>query len=185
MAPSGWRIRPWGPAAIPARRGTVAAAEIWPAKPASTTSAAISTELVVVVEAAVPACSTAPRTMGRLTRPTRMSEASTTAAAIPAAAIPAVATRSAGSARRRRNKKAAPNGRPFRFRAGGEQSDHHDLGSDPDPVVEIDDVLVAHADAARGNRGADRPGLVRAVDAVEGRAEIHGARAERIFRVAL
>src|SRR5882672_7338412 len=63
-------------------------------------------------------------------------------------------------------------------------SHHHDLGADLDAAVEVDDVLIAHADAARGHLRADGPGLVRAVDAVERRAEIHRARAERIFRTA-
>ena len=55
------------------------------------------------------------------------------------------------------------------------------LAADLDPAVEVDDVFVAHADAAGRHLRADGPGLVRAVDAVERRAEIHGARAERIF----
>src|SRR3954451_22862081 len=61
---------------------------------------------------------------------------------------------------------------------------HDDLGADIDAAVEIDDVLVAHADAARGDVGADGPGFVGAVDTVKRRAEIHRARAERIFRAA-
>src|SRR4051812_4067189 len=61
---------------------------------------------------------------------------------------------------------------------------HHDLGAEVDAAVQVDDVLVAHADAARGDVGADGPGLVGAVNTVERRAEIHRARAERIFRAA-
>src|SRR6185503_18851879 len=53
---------------------------------------------------------------------------------------------------------------------------------DLDLLIEVDDVFVAHADAARRHRLADGPGLVRAVDAVQRRAEIHGAGAERILR---
>src|SRR6195952_757783 len=62
--------------------------------------------------------------------------------------------------------------------------DHDDLGADADAAVEIDDVLVAHPDAARGDVGADGPGLVGAVDAIERRSQIHRARAERILRTA-
>jgi hypothetical protein len=50
--------------------------------------------------------------------------------------------------------------------------DHHDLGDDLHPLVKIDNVLVAHTDAARGRIGADGPRLVRAVDAIIARAEI-------------
>src|SRR4051812_30786784 len=64
------------------------------------------------------------------------------------------------------------------------RSDHDDLGANPHALVEIGHVLVAHADAAGGNRSADRPGLVRAVDAVERGAKIHRARAKRIVRTA-
>ncbi|GCC47894.1 hypothetical protein chiPu_0031847, partial [Chiloscyllium punctatum] len=53
---------------------------------------------------------------------------------------------------------------------------HDDLGADIDATVEIDHVLVAHPDAAGRDVGADRPGLVGAVDAIERRAEIHRAR---------
>src|SRR5438309_515722 len=61
---------------------------------------------------------------------------------------------------------------------------HHDPGADIDAAVEIDDVLIAHANAAGGDVGADGPGLVGAVDAVERRAQIHRARAKRVFRAA-
>src|SRR4051812_26953542 len=50
------------------------------------------------------------------------------------------------------------------------------------PVVEIDDVLVEHAHAARGDLLADAPRLVGAVDAEQGvvpvLVEVEGARAE-------
>src|SRR4051794_25988664 len=59
-----------------------------------------------------------------------------------------------------------------------------DFGADLHTVVEVDHVLVEHADAARRHRLADRLRLVRAVDAVEAGAEIQGARAERVFRAA-
>src|SRR5262249_60854498 len=62
--------------------------------------------------------------------------------------------------------------------------DHHDPGADLDPLVEVNDILVAHADAAGRYRLTDRPWLVRTVDAVEARTEIHCARAEGIFGAA-
>jgi hypothetical protein len=49
-----------------------------------------------------------------------------------------------------------------------------------DAVVEVDDVVIGQADAARRCRGADGLGLVRAVDSVERISEIHGARPERV-----
>src|SRR5260370_36104628 len=61
-------------------------------------------------------------------------------------------------------------------------SDHDDLGADADAAIEIDHIVVAHRDAARRYVGADGPGLVGAVDAVERRAQIHRARAGRILR---
>src|SRR5262245_54846425 len=70
------------------------------------------------------------------------------------------------------------------FLALSQSSDHNDFRADLHAVVEIDHVLVAHADAARGHRGADRPRLVGAMNAIERRAEIERARAERIFRAA-
>src|SRR5687768_13790513 len=63
--------------------------------------------------------------------------------------------------------------------------DHHHLGARLNAVTEIGHVLVAQSDAAGGDLGADRPRIVRAVDAVERRAEIGRARAERIVRSAL
>src|SRR6185437_173028 len=59
-------------------------------------------------------------------------------------------------------------------------------GAGLDPLIEIDDVLVSHADAARGDRLADIFRLVGAVDAVErvlvALEQIHRARAHRIVR---
>src|SRR3954467_14541761 len=63
------------------------------------------------------------------------------------------------------------------------QHDHG--GADSDAAIEVADVLVGHAEAARGYRLADRLRLVGAVDAVERRAQIHRARAERILDAAL
>jgi hypothetical protein len=42
---------------------------------------------------------------------------------------------------------------------------HHYDGADADAIIEIDDVLVGHADAARGDRRADIFRLVGAVNA--------------------
>src|SRR6185437_5515695 len=58
--------------------------------------------------------------------------------------------------------------------------DHH-RGADPHAIIEVDYVLIGHAKAAGGNRLSDRLGLVGTVDAIERRAEIKGAGAERIF----
>src|SRR5687767_202924 len=61
---------------------------------------------------------------------------------------------------------------------------HHDPGAHLHAFVEVDHVLVHHANAPGGDCLTDGPGLVRAVDAVVARTEIHGARAERIVRAA-
>ena len=44
--------------------------------------------------------------------------------------------------------------------------EHNDNRADLDAIVEVDHVLVGHADAARGDCSADILGLVRAVDTV-------------------
>src|SRR5690606_22344638 len=59
-----------------------------------------------------------------------------------------------------------------------------DLRPDIDASVEVDHVFVAHADATGRYRAADRPWGIGAVDAVERRPEIEGARAERVCRTA-
>src|ERR1700682_155421 len=71
--------------------------------------------------------------------------------------------------------------------SGGEKPSvlHHHRGADADPAIEIGHIVVGHAKAARGHRLADGLGLVRAMDAIERRAEIHGARAQRIVDAAL
>ena len=61
---------------------------------------------------------------------------------------------------------------------------HDDRGADGDATIEIGDVLIGHAEAAGRYRLADRLRLVRAVDAIQRRAQIHGARAERIVDAA-
>ena len=61
---------------------------------------------------------------------------------------------------------------PFRY---------HDVrGSDLHLCREVHYVVVLHSEAARGHGLPDGPGLVRAVDTVERRAEIDRARAERL-----
>src|SRR3954470_10603663 len=57
---------------------------------------------------------------------------------------------------------------------------HDHLGADTDAGIEVSDVFIGEADAARRDAGADGCGSVGAVDAVDGAAEIHGAGAERI-----
>src|SRR5580692_3845276 len=77
-----------------------------------------------------------------------------------------------------------PNGRPFYFEVQINRrcrSDDDDPRADIDAAVEVDHVLVAHPDAAGRHVGADGPGFVGAVNAVERRPEIHRAGAERIL----
>src|SRR3954470_17906261 len=83
-----------------------------------------------------------------------------------------------------RKTKRPPGGGLFHSVLRETRLDHDHLGADLDLLVEVDDVLVAHADAAGRHRLSDRPRLVGAVDAVERRAEIHGAGAQRILRPA-
>ena len=61
---------------------------------------------------------------------------------------------------------------------------HHDLRTDVSPVIKIDHILVEQADAARGHEAADGLGRVGAVNAIDGVAKIHRARAEGIARAA-
>src|SRR5690606_23695030 len=67
-------------------------------------------------------------------------------------------------------------------------ADDDDLGADVGAGIEMLHVLVHHADAARRHVLADRPGLVRAVDAEDRVAaalgEIERARAERVVLAA-
>src|SRR6185437_2219149 len=58
---------------------------------------------------------------------------------------------------------------------------HNDFSAYLHAAIEIDHVLVGQANATRRYVVTDRPGLVRAMDAVERRAEIERARAERII----
>ena len=57
---------------------------------------------------------------------------------------------------------------------------HHHVGTDPDPAIEVLDVLVGQTNAARGHELADGRWLVGAVDAIKRVAEIERTRAERI-----
>jgi hypothetical protein len=62
-------------------------------------------------------------------------------------------------------------------------SDNH-RGADGDAIVQVGDVFIGHADAAGGHRMADGFRLVRAMNAIERRAQIHGAGAERVLDAA-
>src|ERR1700744_3944099 len=97
-----------------------------------------------------PACSAAAMTMDRPRTPADTPTATTTA--IWPTAISATTT------------PATPEGL---------RSDHDHARTDLDATVQVDHVLVAHADAAGRDRAADRPGLVGAVDAVDRGAKIH------------
>src|ERR1043166_6137246 len=63
-------------------------------------------------------------------------------------------------------------------------AEHDPLGADRHALVEVDHVLIDHADAAGGDAAADGPGLGGAVDAVErvlvALPQIKRARAERV-----
>jgi hypothetical protein len=65
---------------------------------------------------------------------------------------------------------------------------HHDLSAEGRALVEVDDVLVDHANATGRDASADGPGLVRAMDSVKGifvaLPEIHGSGAQWIARTA-
>src|SRR5262245_9948420 len=60
----------------------------------------------------------------------------------------------------------------------------NDLGADPDTAVEVDHVLVEHADASARDLGTDRFRCIGPVNAIDGIAEIHGTGAKRIARPA-
>jgi hypothetical protein len=64
-----------------------------------------------------------------------------------------------------RKRPLQPGGR-FDFQATTELNDDHP-GTDIDAAIEVDHILVAHPDAAGRYVGADGPGLVGAVDAIE------------------
>src|SRR3984885_8340860 len=60
----------------------------------------------------------------------------------------------------------------------------HDHGADGDAIIQVGHVFIGHANATGGYRMADGFRPVRAVDAIERRAEIHGAGAERVLDAA-
>src|ERR1700730_7341761 len=69
--------------------------------------------------------------------------------------------------------------------AGGRMSFKHYYGrADFDPIIEVDDIVVAQSNAPRSSGGADGVRLVRAMDAIHGIAQVHCACAERIGRAA-
>src|SRR3954470_24462292 len=57
--------------------------------------------------------------------------------------------------------------------AAAHHREHDHLGAYIDAAVEVGNVFIGHPDATRRNMGADGPGLVGPVDAIERRAEIH------------
>src|SRR5664279_553242 len=57
---------------------------------------------------------------------------------------------------------------------------HHDPGADLDAAEQVGDVFIGQADAAAGDKFADRRGIVGAMNAIFAGAEIHRAGAERI-----
>jgi hypothetical protein len=69
--------------------------------------------------------------------------------------------------------------------AGGRMSFKHYYGrADFDPIIEVDDIVVAQSNAPRSSGGTDGVRLVRAMDAIHGIAQVHCACAERIGRAA-
>src|SRR6185437_926744 len=61
---------------------------------------------------------------------------------------------------------------------------HHNARSDLYAIEQVLDILIEHADAARRDEVSDRRWLVGAVNAIDGRAEIHRASAKRVARAA-
>src|SRR5215204_6570670 len=72
----------------------------------------------------------------------------------------------------------SPRGRGADMARRLRQHDH--FRANTHTIVEVDHILVGHADAPRGDRLADGLGLVRAVDAIERPADVQGASAKRI-----
>src|SRR5262245_45483354 len=62
----------------------------------------------------------------------------------------------------------------------GSHRQHDHLGPYPGAAVEVGNILIGHPDAAGRHLATYGPRLVRTVNAVESRAEIHGASTERI-----
>src|SRR5579864_6595292 len=61
---------------------------------------------------------------------------------------------------------------------------HHDLGAHGHSVIEVGDIGVDEAEAARRHFRADRIRAVGAMNAIDRGAEIHRPRAERVTRTA-
>ena len=61
---------------------------------------------------------------------------------------------------------------------------HRDLGADVDARIEVQHILVVHADAALGDGRTDGPGRVGAVDAIHARSEVERADAQRVHGMA-
>jgi hypothetical protein len=61
--------------------------------------------------------------------------------------------------------------------ASAELARHHDPRANPRALIEVNHVLVRHADAARRNRLPDRIRFIGAMDSIECAREVHGARA--------
>src|SRR5262245_16185830 len=57
---------------------------------------------------------------------------------------------------------------------------HHNLGSNRHAAIKVGNVIIDHPEASRRHRLTDRLRRVGAVDAVDGRADVERARAERI-----
>src|ERR1700674_2688548 len=143
------------------------ATAISPARPGLRMSAAAARTPPTIQAGSPPACSTRPKPISTMTPLTAIS----ILAAVPISPNPL---------HRPKNAKAGAHATAFFF--GDEAAlDDDDLGADRHALVKVDQLLVAHADAARRHSLPDRPGFVRAMDAVERGAEIHGARAQRII----
>src|SRR5436305_5046504 len=100
----------------------------------------------------------------------------------PGATISAAAATTPTTSERQR---AVPPGTALFVRLCARALHHHDLSPETDPAIKVGHVLVHHSDAAGGDVLADRVRLVGAMNAIERRAEIEGACAERIGRPAL
>src|ERR1051326_3765488 len=89
--------------------------------------------------------------------------ATSTTARLTSAAISAATAAAIAPERRLATSKRPPETAAFLFSVVRGALDHHHLGADLDFVVEVDDVLVAHADAAGRHRLSDRPRFVRSM----------------------
>src|SRR5690348_15332800 len=115
--------------------------------PTATSRATPASAMSVTVRAAMPAKAAAPAcsTAATAAKATRTRATKTTAT--PATMTAATASSDARSSHPLNQKAAGSIRRPFAIRTGRDRSDHHHLGAHLHPAVEIDHVLVAHADA--------------------------------------